>query len=89
MKLASIFFTASAVYVRNSLQRYKQTSEKYEVYFDIYHSECSVCSQFSAKLTKGLLSRTQKATKYYKSLYFSISRDYDTTLTLQILAIFA
>ena len=46
-------------------------------------------SQSSAKLRKGLLSRTKKATKYYKSLYFSISRDYDATLTLQILAIFA
>ena len=23
------------------VQRYKQTSEKYEVYFNIFHSECS------------------------------------------------
>ena len=24
------------------VQRYKQTSEKYEVYFNIFHSECNI-----------------------------------------------
>ena len=46
-------------------------------------------SQSSAKLTKGLLSRTQKVTKYYKSPYFSILPPRSPTLTRQILAIFA
>ena len=44
--------------VFNLRKKYKQTSEKYEACFDIFHSECSVCSLFLAKLTKGLLSRT-------------------------------
>ena len=34
MKLASIFFKASADYIRCLLQIYKQTSEKYETCFD-------------------------------------------------------
>ena len=36
-----MYFTASAVYL---LQRYVQTSEIHKVYFDVFHSECSVSS---------------------------------------------
>ncbi len=36
MKFTLLFFTASAVYLRVTSQRYKQTSDKYEVYFDIF-----------------------------------------------------
>ena len=36
MKLASIFFTASAVYFRGLSQRYKLASEKYEACFNIF-----------------------------------------------------
>ena len=36
MKLASIFFKASADYIRSLLQIYKQTSEKYEACFVFY-----------------------------------------------------
>ena len=36
MKLASIFFKASADHIRSLLQIYKQTSEKYEACFDFY-----------------------------------------------------
>ena len=39
MKLASIFFTASAVYFRDLSQRYKLASEKHEACFNIFYSE--------------------------------------------------
>ena len=41
IKLAWIFFKASADYFRRLRQRYKETSEKYEVYFYIFYSECT------------------------------------------------
>ncbi len=44
MKFTSIFFTASAVYIRGLPQMQRQASEKYEVYFDIFYSERSVYS---------------------------------------------
>ena len=50
MKFTSIFFKASAVYLRGLPQRYKQTSEKYEVYFNIFQSECSVSSRFTSEI---------------------------------------
>ena len=31
------------------LQRYGQTSEKHEVYFNVFYSECSISSQFTVK----------------------------------------
>ena len=63
--VCTLFFTKST-------QRHKQTSEKHEACFDIFHSECSVCPQSSAKLTKGLLSRTQKQGKYQENLHFCL-----------------
>ena len=33
-----------------SVQSYKQMSEKYQACLDIFYSECSVCSLFTAKL---------------------------------------
>ena len=50
MKLASIFFKASADHIRSLLQKYKQTSEKYEACFDIFQSECRPYSQFTANI---------------------------------------
>ena len=32
------------------LQRYEQTSEKHEVYFNVFHSECSISSRFTSKI---------------------------------------
>ena len=49
MKFTSMFLTASAVYLRSLLQRIEKTSEKHEVYFNVFHSECSISSQFTAK----------------------------------------
>ena len=68
-----------------------QTNERetYEACFDIFHSERSVCSQYFAKLRKGLLSRTQKAIKSYKSFHFSIFHCYFPITEHQILVIFA
>ena len=51
MKFTSIFFTASAEYLRGLPQRYEQMSEKYEVYFNIFYSEVGVC-QFLLDLVK-------------------------------------
>jgi len=53
------YFTASAVYLRGLPQRYSQTSEKHEVYFDVFHSECRVSSQFTAKIVKGERRKNQ------------------------------
>ena len=39
MKFTSIFYKASEVYIRGLPQIHKQTSGKYEVYFDILQSE--------------------------------------------------
>ena len=50
MKFTSMFFTASAVYLRGLSQRYIQTSEKHEVYFNVFHSECSISSRFTSKI---------------------------------------
>ena len=50
MKLASIFFTASAENLRGLPQRYKQTSEIHKVYFNVFYSECRLCSRFTAKI---------------------------------------
>jgi|GEM_PF-1706209 len=46
MKFTSIFFTASAQNIRYLLQ----TGEKYEVYFDIFHSECPKYSIFISNI---------------------------------------
>ena len=48
MKFTSIFYKASAVYIRGLPQIHKQTSGKYEVYFNILLSECSIYSRFTA-----------------------------------------
>ena len=34
------------------VQIYAQTSEKYKVYFDIYHSECSRYSNFTSNIVR-------------------------------------
>ena len=46
MKFTSIFFTASAKNIRG-LPQITTTSEKYEVYFDIFHSECQKYSRIT------------------------------------------
>ena len=45
MKFTSIFFTASAVYIRAKRKLYTNEREIYEVYFNIFHSECSLYSR--------------------------------------------
>ena len=50
MKFTSIFFKASAEDLRGLPQRYIQTSEKYEVYFNIFQSECRKSSRFTSKI---------------------------------------
>ena len=50
MKFTSMFFTASAVYIRVLSQIYKQTSEKHEVYFNVFYSECSLYSRVVANV---------------------------------------
>ena len=45
MKLASMFITASAVYVRAQRKYEQQTSEKHEARFNVYHGECSLYSR--------------------------------------------
>ena len=50
MKFTSIFYKASAVNIRGLPQIQKQTSGKYEVYFDILQSECSKYSRFTANI---------------------------------------
>ena len=47
-------FKASALNLCALAQRYKQTSKKYEVYFNIFQSECSVFSGFSQRYTKNI-----------------------------------
>ena len=59
------YFTASAVYLRGLPQRYSQTSEKHEVYFDVFHSECRVSSQFTAKIVKGERRKNQVHLFFY------------------------
>jgi hypothetical protein len=44
------YFTASAKYLRDLSQRYKQMSEKHEVYFNVFYSECSISSRFISKI---------------------------------------
>ncbi|MBP3349641.1 MAG: hypothetical protein J6L03_03250 [Bacteroidaceae bacterium] len=36
------------------VQRYNQTSEKHEVYFNVFHSECNTSSRFISKILVGL-----------------------------------
>ena len=48
-----LFFIPSRILSSPERQRYSQTSEKHEVYFDVFHSECRVSSQFTAKIVKG------------------------------------
>lgn len=50
MKLASIFFTASAQYLRGLPQRWQQISEKYEACFNIFYSECTISWRFTSKM---------------------------------------
>ena len=38
------------MYTCNNLQIYKQTSEKYEVYFNIFFGECRVYSRFTSNI---------------------------------------
>jgi len=49
MKPASIFFTASAIYIRGLPQIYAKTSEKYEVHFNIFHSADAKCASVATK----------------------------------------
>ena len=48
MKFTSIFFLASAMYIRGLPQIFSPPSEKSEVYFNIFRSECNVYSRFAA-----------------------------------------
>ena len=48
MKFTSIFYKARAGYIRALAQIHKQTSGKYEVYFNILQSEGNRCSLFTA-----------------------------------------
>ncbi len=48
MKFTSIFFLASAMYIRGLPQIPSPPSEKYEVYFNIFLSDCNVYSRFTA-----------------------------------------
>ena len=50
IKFTWIFFTASAVYIRGLPQIYEQTSEKYQVYLDIFQSKCSIYSRFTSNI---------------------------------------
>ena len=68
MKLASIFFTASAGYFRGLPQRYKQTSEKYEACFNIFHSECRLFSRLTSKIQKKYFEVNLKDTKKIYSI---------------------
>ena len=40
------------MYTCNNLQIYKQTSKKYEVYFNIFLSECRVYSRFTSNIQR-------------------------------------
>ena len=52
-------------------QRYKETSEKYEVYFNIFHSECAIIFEIYLKDTKKR-ARNMKFT----SIFFTASALY-------------
>ena len=54
MKLASIFFTASAAYFGGLSQRQVQTSKKYEACFDVSYRECSLFWRFTSKIVGDL-----------------------------------
>ncbi len=53
MKFTSIFFTASAHYIGGLPQISPLASEKYEVYFDIFHSECPLYWRFTSNISFG------------------------------------
>ena len=53
------FFIPSRILSSPERQRYVQTSEKHEVYFDVFHSECSISSRFTAKIVKGERRKNQ------------------------------
>ena len=50
MKFTSIFYTASTENIRCLQQIYEQASGKYEVYFNILHSERNIYSLFTANI---------------------------------------
>ena len=50
MKLASMFFTASAAYFGGLSQRQVQTSKRYETCFDVSYRECSMFWRFISKI---------------------------------------
>ena len=50
MKFTSIFFTASAVYIRGLPQIYKQTSEKYMKFTSIFFTASAVYIRAKRKL---------------------------------------
>ena len=56
MKFTSIFYAASAKYIRAAAQIQQQASEKYEVYFNIFCSERKVYSRDSANIQPFLIS---------------------------------
>ena len=56
IKLALMYFTESAVYIRGLPQIHKETSEKYEVYFNIFQSECSIYSRFTSNIATNELN---------------------------------
>ena len=70
MKFTSIFFTASAYHLGVADSKVAITSEKYEVYFDIFHSEC--LSPWSRRLkgSNNECSQTSMIQKY--EVYFDI-----------------
>ena len=72
MKFASIFFTASAQYLRVQPQRYKETSEKYEVYFNIFHSECAIIFEIYLKDTKKRVRNMKFASIFFTASTFQV-----------------
>ena len=62
------------MYICNILQIYKQTSKKYEVYFNIFLSECRVYSRFTSNIATNeqettslldcFLQRVRSVTRY-------------------------
>ena len=65
MKFTSIFFTASAIYIRGLPQIYAKTSEKYEARFNIFHSKCNLYSKFTSNIRKN--ERSTKFTTIFHS----------------------
>ena len=72
MKFTSIFFTASAQYLRAQAQRYAEARDKlgqskikYEVYFDIFYSERTISSSASSKICRSARKFTQARGKIW------------------------